>query len=441
LKQITHVKAFLLASCLSSAGAAFGQSDQDLSVDHPFVSSTAVDNLNKCVKNLPPDALNALPQIQSMYYEFDPAKGGDGSDSSPDVSVTRHLIFDIPQLTLGTIAHTLQSLNSDACSLTVRVSYPHLAISGGRHIVIDFHVDTRAWDCGSFLGISYKLDEGGASADIKEYFEVNDDLNIVQERSPDVYNVSVTETAFFDFIGFALPEGPLLAGVLNNMIQNELSHALASMKSGLGDQSGTTGAFLALSSGAMLLSEYTKALDLTDDIVWQLTTDGALSGFLSGRTDDPWFDLVQVGSVPGGEGPDAYSMRKAEIAFIRDLAKPSPRMYTASAGDSLWSISKSTYADWRTFLLVQEVNQLRGKKLAVGKAIRLPLLYELCEHLNQDLLVRPGDSVYAIGLRKGSAFNPRPSYFISGRLNLIYPYEGLGALMMRGMGMAIPAAD
>jgi hypothetical protein len=62
------------------------------------------------------------------------------------------------------------------------------------------------------------------------------------------------------------------------------------------------------------------------------------------------------------------------------------------------------------YIYLEDVNDLRGKKLRVGQIILLPLLYELCESVVlNDEVVRPGDTIYGIAKRKGGTFKPKPS--------------------------------
>ena len=81
------------------------------------------------------------------------------------------------------------------------------------------------------------------------------------------------------------------------------------------------------------------------------------------------------------------------------------------------------------YLLIEDKNHLRHKKLKVGAQIVLPLLYEICEQTQKNELVQPLDSVSKLKERIGNAYRPVARQFRSGNLNLIYPWEqtGLGA--------------
>jgi len=77
------------------------------------------------------------------------------------------------------------------------------------------------------------------------------------------------------------------------------------------------------------------------------------------------------------------------------------------------------------YLMLEDTNNLRHKKLKVGAQIVLPLLYELCDQSqNQNELVRPLDSISKLRERIGSGYHPVARQFRSGNLNLIYPWEG-----------------
>jgi hypothetical protein len=76
------------------------------------------------------------------------------------------------------------------------------------------------------------------------------------------------------------------------------------------------------------------------------------------------------------------------------------------------------------YLLIEDTNHLRHKKLKVGTQIILPLLYEICDKTeNGNEVVRPLDSVSKLRARIGAGYHPLARQFRSGNLDLIYPWE------------------
>jgi hypothetical protein len=289
-------------------------------------------------------------------------------------------------------------------------------------VAVSLHYDAAFYDCGRFLGIPYKNYNGSSWADIRLFFVVRDDFKIEEERR-EVTNSGHSSTIFGDIGAAILGMGRALSLSFGSLIATKVI-AVVSLEAKVSDAGkGATGMFLAATSGVTSLQDLTKTIDMWQ--TWPLTTDPASSGLLPNETASPKFVLKQSTRVPSGYGVRAYKNRKAEIAYLRDLSNPSPRLHTVTRGESLWSITKATYEDPRIYLYVEDLNHLRRKRLPVGRQLQLPLLYEICaEMIRNDDLVRPGDSVFGIKQRR-SAYNPKAGQFRSRSLNLIYPYEGI----------------
>jgi hypothetical protein len=194
----------------------------------------------------------------------------------------------------------------------------------------------------------------------------------------------------------------------------------------LEDLNKTQSMFASFVSGIKSLKQYTVALDLSEGVA-KLENDPSASGLTPNEVDQPIFTLVQRETLGSVFGNVSYQMRVGEIALLKDLPIPSPRFYTVKRGDSLWKISKNTYGNGKMYLLIEDTNHLRHKRLKVGAQIILPLLYEICDKSqNENALVRPLDSIAKLRERIGSDYHPHARDFRSGNLNLIYPWEGTG---------------
>jgi LysM domain len=412
----------LLASLSSVSFPAIAQQDPDLVAQSPFNSQTAHDNLIKCDPSLA-NSLVDLDRVQQIYYEFDPPKGVASANQST-ISISRYIQFSMPEMGISAIARRINTLNSDTCQATVRVSYIAVDIPDSQHIRVGYHIDIGEWDCGSFLGISYKTYIGSSWADVRYSYLLKNDLSISPERPPEVFNVGSSSTVLGDVVSVAAslfaPVGALLSSALNfNLMSNPTSFPAIS------DAGGTKAAFAAFSSGIGSLKVYANALDLMDGPYWPLSTQAADSGFTPHETTNPLFTLKQDGTLPAKLGQLAYTLRKAEIAYLRDLKTPAPRAYQVLRGESLWSIAAKTYTDPRIHVYLEDLNHLRRKRLAIGQVISLPLLSELCANVVvNDSLVRPRDTVFGIRHRH-AGLEPKASQFRSRNLNLIYPYEGI----------------
>jgi hypothetical protein len=423
-KAFALISFTVLTMCGAGDRTARSADDPALWIDRPFLSSTAVDNLNTCLRGrITQDQLEQLYRIKRISYNFDPPMGGAGGRQGPDVRISRTVSFDISELALPTIVGQVRRADSDACETTVRTSYITEQIPDNHHVIVTFHVDAELWDCGSFLGINYKTDMGGTSFDVKLVYAISDNLQVTA-IDPQISNVSQSSNSFFDLLGLVDPISFGVGQIIENTVRTKLQKAMDVIKAIGPDAGDPHGAFFAMSEGLKSVRAYVQTLDLSD--LYPLVTDGAVSGLMANQTTNPEFDLVARTSVVSMLGPLAYTQRKQEIEFIRELAIPSPRTYVTRRGDNLWQIAKEFYMDPRIYIHLEDLNLMRKKPLPIGRSITLPLLYELCADVAiNDSLVRPTDTIEKIRSRHGAAFHPRARDFRSGSLNLIYPYEGI----------------
>jgi LysM domain len=395
--------------------------DDDLRVENPFITSTSHDNLHECDSELTPADIDNLTRVRDLFYEFEPPKGGDGSDNGPDVNIKRTMVFDVPEFSLAHLGGVLSQSEQDSCEFHLRLMSPSLTFLDSRRFAVQYHMHASYWECGSFLGIGYKTDLGTADADTRIIYSLDANLQVSTESAV-TFNEHVDTSFFVDLLSIAI--GPIALPLRQLFIQS-IKTRVVDQVNRLNLQAGSTTnpAFLALTSGNVSIQAYLKRLDLMHAPAWQLTTQAAASGFLPVSSDLTRFRLVQATVVTPDEGPAAYGIRQGEILYIKDLAKPKPRMHTVARGESLWKIAKTYYPDPHAFLLLEQSNGLRGKKLPVGKSIVAPLLYETCKDEAAGNLVLPGDTVFALRKRLGSTFDPKRGDFRSRRLSLIYPYE------------------
>ncbi|WP_168879113.1 LysM peptidoglycan-binding domain-containing protein [Rhizobium sp. P28RR-XV] len=417
------MRALVVILLCAASELAYVQSDPDLNVDRPFSTSTAIDNVKLCDPNI--QNAEELSRIEKFFYDFVPERGGDGQDGSPEVTITRNIAFSMPEIGSSPISAKIHSLDHSSCESELKTSDIKVEIPDGHHITVSFHVDVSANDCGWFLGVHYKNYIGSGSADIRLSFVLDSDLQVQMDGNPAISNEHYDTNPFFDFIGAVSPMGTPVAALLRSMVHAALVDNLGAAATHL-YEIGNQAAFKAVNASNSSIAAYSKSLDLLGSPSWVLTTDPIMSGFSPGNPAAPTFVLVQRTTLAPYFGPTAYAIRVGEIAYIKDLAIPKPRVHEVKSGESIWRIAKGYRLDPHIYLRVEDINGLRGKPIRPGDKIIVPLLYEACEAIViQDSLVRPADSVYKINARKLEGFRPKPSDLRSGNLNLIYPYESI----------------
>jgi LysM domain len=418
-RQIACIAAFT-ASLLSGAGAE-ARDDSNLSVDNPFATQLEHDNMKQCDPSVS-KYYDALSRITSFSYRFIPPDGGKGKRNGPTVEETRTIVFTLPEISRSEIYKKLRSAEQDSCEIHVSLSNMSFSIPDLRTAVISYHGDASSFDCGWFLGIHYKNWVASGDADLRIEYGLNDRLDLVQKGPPQLTNLSVSSNWTYNYFGvitglfFPFPVGTVLTAIMKQAVSNKLAD--------IGDFGSTRQTFGSFVSGLKTLSDYTAAIDLSQAPAAVLVNDPQASGLTPGLVDEPIFTLVQRVTYGPILGKASFKNRLGEIALLKDLSIKSPRLYTVQKGDSLWNISKRTYNNPYIYLHLEDVNHLRGKRLKVGTQIVLPLLYELCNQMqNRNELVRPRDSVTKLREQIGPSYHPLASHFRSRNLNLIYPWE------------------
>ncbi|MER8475709.1 LysM peptidoglycan-binding domain-containing protein [Mesorhizobium sp. M1163] len=404
-----------------AADVACAQSDADLSVDRPFSTSTSIDNVKLCDPNI--QNAEELSRIEKFFYDFVPQKGGDGQDTSPEVTITRNISFSMPEVGSSPISAKIHSFDHSSCESELKTSAIVVDIPDSHHITVSFHVDVSANDCGWFLGVHYKNYSGSGGADIRLSFVLDGNLQMKPDGAPVISNEHYDTNPFFNFIDAITPLGIPIGALLRDMVRAAVVDNLGAAAAHLYDV-GDQAAFKAFNASNSSIAAYSKSLDLLGSPSWTLNTDPTVSGFSPGNAATPSFLLVQQTTIPSFFGPTAYAIRLGEIAYIKDLAIPKPRVHEVKSGESIWRIAEGYRLDPHIYLRIEDINGLRGKLIRPGDKIIVPLLYEACEAIVvQDRLVRPTDSVYKINLRKPGGFHPKRRGLRSGNLNLLYPYE------------------
>lgn len=404
----------LLAACEAHA------QDPKLSVDYPFATQLTHDNMCKCDGSYSA-YYPSLSRIASYSYVFSPAKGGTGKPNGPNVDQARTIIFTMPEISRSKIYGLLHSMDRDSCDTDVQVSNTNFAIPDPLTATVSYHVDTASYDCGWFLGVHYKNWQASAHADVKIDYGFNDQLELIQRGEPQVSNLTTSSNWTYDVV-----LGLLLPFPVGTAIAVTLKQAVVSKLASLRELHTPSSMLASLVGGVKTLKEYTTALDLSEGIAL-LTNDPTASGLTPNEVDHPTFKLVQRQTLGSVFGRASYINRVGEIALLKDLSIPSPRLYTVKKGDNLWKISKRTYDNSKMYLLLEDTNHLRHKKLKVGSRIILPLLYEICDKTeNENEVVQALDSVSKLRARIGSEYHPPARQFTSGNLDLIYPWEATG---------------
>ncbi|WP_439372974.1 LysM peptidoglycan-binding domain-containing protein [Bradyrhizobium sp. DASA03120] len=416
------------AAIIGALGALFlggfeaeAQNNTSLSVDNPFGTQLTHDNMSQC----DPKASKYYPslsRITSFSYDFVPPDGGSGKRNGPDVQEARTIVFSVPEIGRSEIVRRIRANEQDSCETYVSLSNINFSIPDARSAVISFHGHGSSFNCGWFLGIHYKDWVASGDADLKIEYGLNDRLELVQKGAPQVTNVSVSTNWTYEHLGVLLglffpgPTGVAIASLIERSITNKLAD--------IGDFGASRETFGSFVTGLKGLSDYTAAIDLSQAPSAILITDPQASGLTPNSVDEPIFTLVQRVTYGPILGKASFKNRLGEIALLKDLSIKSPRLYTVQRGDSLWAISKRTYNNPFMYLMIEDTNHLRHKSLRVGAQIVLPLLYELCDKMeNLNALVRPLDSISKLRERIGTDYHPVASQFRSRNLNLIYPWE------------------
>jgi hypothetical protein len=363
----------ILLACLVVWSCDGNAQDGKLSVDNPFATQLTHDNMSTCDKSYEP-YYPSLSKIVSYAYVFSPPDGGKGKVNGPNVDETRTITFSVAEISRAKINGLLHSMmDQDSCDTSVQVSNTNLTIPDASTATVSFHVDVGLYDCGWFLGVHYKNWKGSAHADVRIDYGFNDQLELVQKGSPQYLNLSTSSNWTYDVVLgllFPFPVGTAIAATLKQSVKAKLAD--------LKEFNTPISLFASFVTGLKTVKQYTTALDLSEGIQ-HLTNDPTASGLTANEVDHPIFKLVQRQTLGSIFGPASYQNKVGEVALLKDLSIKSPRLYTVKKGDNLWRISKSTYDNPNMYLLIEDTNHLRHKKLKVGTQIILPLLYEICD--------------------------------------------------------------
>lgn len=410
------------AMSVNSAHADATNADPSLTVFAPFDTIAAIENLKLCAPDMKEDAKN-LSDISYVYYEFDPPKGTYTPGNTSPLKIVRHTLIKMSKFSMPSLIEKISTIKKSSCEMHVESSNVSARIDDLHNLTVQFHVKAKARDCGHFLGIEYKIDKGSGNADVLARFSLNQNMQFSANGPPVLMNEHYETNDFYNFVGvifgLGLPASLAIGELLKDIALDDLSDEV---NKALGD-SGNQDVFRAFNAAGASVEKYTNSLDIFPDL--KLTLDFTRTGLLPGKMDPPEIEVVQSNmEIPWFYGEQAYDHRTGEITFIKELKNPRPRMHTVSAGESLWTIAQRYGLDPYSYIYIEDLNGLQGKKLQPGQQVEIPLQAEFCQAVVvNDALVRPGDSILGINRRK--LFKPDYSKLRSGNPDLIYPYEAI----------------
>lgn len=416
----------MLLACTLMPLMAFAQAkdpcdgqDPDLCTSFPFVSSTAIDNLRRCVDVSHEDASN-LSRIKKYSYDF-PLGRRRNNLTQEKVSVVRSIEIEALDFGLSSFVRAVEALRWGNCEVDIKISNVSAHVDSNNHIIVGYHFHGDYRECGSFLGIEYKDDAGSNWADVSLKYEIDSNFKLKQIEQH-IYNQGEDRNPFHQALGFILPSMGPVGAVLAATIGIELSRNSASAPdpgalAALGQNE-----FLAISSGITAADRFADQLGELRAPVYTYTKIPERTGLVSIQWDKSEFRYTEKTEVLADLILDYRDVKSGEITYIKDLKFPKPRMHLVRRGDNLWNIADKYYKVPKLFSLIEKKNSIKLGKLNINGKIEVPLLSELCEIGNDGKLVRPGDNIWSLR-KKNIGFKPKSSDFRSRRLDLIYPYE------------------
>jgi hypothetical protein len=413
LSAMSLVRAVSATSFLLSATVhASSQQDPELAVDAPFDSTTAIENLKKCIEVSPGEDAK-LAQIRRITYEFVPERGEAPADQR--VSITRTVRMGSNDISANRIVRAIESRRGGNCETDVKIWSISVRLTAPNRIAASFAARVDLRDCGKFLGVPYKNDIGSAGAHVHMAWRIAEDFTVVQE--PTVLTDQWKDTNwFYDLIGFVSFGAISLPSMALDMAHISLAQAGGVFSQTFKHE------FQALAAGFNTAQDFVRDINLLNAPVWNFQRVPEQSGLIELGGEEATLQLTERVSILPVFGPPTYRMKKAEIKAIYELRFPRPRIHTVVRGESLWKVAAQYYAEPKMFALIESATGLKRTNIRPGQQLVVPYYTELCEQTNQGRIVRPGDSVWALKqLHPG--YKPNRRDFRSGRLDLIYPFE------------------
>ena len=393
--------------------------DDELSVLRPFTTLIARENVVKCKPELKND-LDNLARIELITYSFDPIFNPD--KRPPPTIGNRTITIAMPELSQAALSQQLTADNKNTCEEANVVSDVRRTFSDSKSMQITLHFYQRKTECGKIFGVPYTSTRYRVNGDLAINVRLNDQLEPYLEGEPITSNVHVEEGSLFKLIGFFTGTTLLIDKVIFPIVAKSKKKAAESTTKALA-KSKAEGRFFLLTSGVDSIGNFAQAVDAVEEIDVSMALDIAKSGFVD--SEIPKMQIVEFKRIDPAQIRRIHSIRKGEIRYLKDLLKPTPQYATVRKGRGVWDVANATYLDPRIFIVIEDWNSLRDRVVHPGQKVRIPLLYELCEQMIvADAMVRPRDSLTAIGQRKGRSVLWSKKDFRSGKRSLIYPYEG-----------------
>lgn len=405
-----------------------------LSVADPFVSASASARLSDQLSSdlgrpLTKAEISDLSQISLLAYTFTPpfVAGEPDRPASEITTISREIDAKIgSDLSPSAITDGMRRALQESCEQHSEISSIATKISDSHHLSLSGHVAHSEWWCGNFLGWPYKTLKGKGDADFRMSFTLGSDLSPKADGDPEIYNQHVDNEFWVDLLGLLGVQLIPVVLIVKKAITDAVNGAVARAASAVGNVSDNA-RFSAMNSGLKSLSTYTSALDQSGQIFSNPTLSYDDSGFVPGSEAAPIFRYVQTDQIAGRNARSEFRKRAGEIAYIKGLSHDQPDRYVVARGESLWKILARRYPDPRIFIMVEDINHLRRRKLVSGEAILIPQLWQVFARVGPTpTMVAPGDSIWSLRKRRGGNLEVRASDFRSGRLGKIYPYESLG---------------